>query len=316
VDRRSTSLRSFRPEAGRLWLRRAFRGWPGSERPWVDLGEGGLGRRSGGGGLPEPNAIERDGGLLYIPPVDPGLAPERDALVAALARRAVPLLVQIGPGERLELAGAAPEAIVVDLLDALWSQSIEALDAVPRGSIALWPLVPGLTDDPAWWDDGCRRLRAAGAACAQAVAPELSPAERRKLVGEANGGARFSRIFHGRAAEERSFAVTAARHGLEVFFRRPRALSDRPSRNAELAELLALAAELWLRLGRGEAAGQQLFRASRWVEDTDVDVRALAREGNLGLVDTLRPTAAELITEWGLTGRSRTIDAWLDEYVG
>jgi hypothetical protein len=273
-------------------------------------------RRGGDGcALPTADAIEVEGGLLYLPPVDPELAPARDALVDALARRGVPLLVQLAPEESLPAGGAAPEAMVVDLLEALLERRLDALDALPHGAVALWPLLPALTDDEALCAEGCARLAAAGAACVQAVAPELSPADRRELAGGEHQAALFSRLFHGPAGGERRFAGIAAAHGLEVFFRRRAPGSDRWSRNAALAELLALGAELWLRLGRGEVSGQELFRASRWVEDTAVDVRALAVEGNREIVEALRAPASEIVEEWARTGGSATVEEWLAEYV-
>jgi hypothetical protein len=272
-------------------------------------------RRGGdGAALPAAESVEPAGGLLYVPPVDRELAPARDRLVEELGRRGVPLLVQVDPEDGLS-AGAPAEAIAVDLLEALLSRRLDALGAVPRGAVALWPLLPALTDDEVLWDEGCRRLAAAGAACVQAMVPEVSPSDRRELAGGESEGAVFSRLFHGRAEGERRFAATAAAHGLEAFFRRRPAGSDRRSRNQALAELLALGAELWLRLGRGEVQGQELFRASRWVEETAVDVRALAAEGNLEIVEALRSPAAEMVGEWARTETSATVEAWLTEYV-
>jgi hypothetical protein len=310
-----TSTRTFRPEVGRLWLRRAFREWPPCRRRWIDLAQGRM--RSGGddAALPAADSIASDGGLLYIPPVDRELGPARDGLVEALARRGVPLLVQLASDEPLPPAGAPPETLVVDLLEALLTRRLEDLDAVPAGAVALWPLLPALTDDAALWDDGCRRLAAAGASCVQATVPELSAADRRELAGGESEGPLFSRLFHGRADGERRFAAAAAAHGLDAFFRRRAPRSDRRARNEALSELLALGAELWLRLGRGEVQGQELFRASRWVEDTAVDVRALAAEGNLEIVEALRDPAARIVGEWARAGASATVETWLAEYV-
>jgi hypothetical protein len=274
-------------------------------------------RRGGDGtALPAAESVDTAGGLLYVPPVDPELAPERDRLVDALRRRGVSLLVQLDPDEARSSSAVAAEAIAVDLLEALLSRRLDALDAVPPGAVVVWPLLPALTDDPALWAEGCRRLAAGGAACVQAMVPELSPSDRRRLASGDGEPEIFSRVFHGRAEGERRFAATAASHGLEVFFRRRSGGGDRRSRNEALAELLALGAELWLRLGRGEVLGQELFRASRWVEDTAVDVRALAAEGNLEIVEALREPAAEIVGEWGRTGASATVDRWLAEYVG
>lgn len=270
----------------------------------------------GSGSLPTAGAVEADGGLLYVPPVEPEQAAARDALVGSLERRGVAMLVHLGLGETLSASVAAPEAIVVDLLEVLLAERLEGLDAIPRRAVVVWPLVAALTDDEALWDDGCRRLRAAGAACVQAMVLELDPVERRELAGDRSEVDVYSRLFHGRAGSEQRFAAAAARHGLDVFYRRATAGGDRKERNAAAAELLALAGELWLRLGRGEAQGQELFRASRWVEDATIDVRALAKEGNLEIVEALRaPATAALIEEWARAGSSATVEAWIAEYV-
>ena len=184
------------------------------------------------------------------------------------------------------------------------------------GAVVIWPLVAALTDDEALWDDGCRRLRADGASCVQPLVLELDPAERRELAGDGNEAEVYSRLFHGRAASERRFAATAARHGLDVFYRVEHGDSDRRARNAAASELLALAGELWLRLGRGVMQGQDLLRASRWVEDTAVDVRALATEGNLEIVEALHPiVVAEILDEWARGASSPTVEELLAEYV-
>ena len=272
-------------------------------------------RGAEGGGLPRADAVEADGGLLYVPPLEPARAGERDAWLSALARRGVPTVVQLLAGDPAPTGAAAPEAVAVDPLEALLARRLDVLDAAPRGAIVLWPLVPGLTDDEELWEEGCRRLAAAGVACVQASVPELQPGDRRELAADAGDGEAYSRLFHSRAAGERRFAATATRHGLEAFFRRSARRVDRRARNESLAELLALGAELWLRLGRGEAQGQELFRASRFVEDTAVDVRALAREGNLEIVEELRPPAAMIVGEWAATGASSAVEAMLAEYL-
>ena len=315
MEARNTT-RSLRPEVGRLWIRRTLREWPGSGRRWVDLAESAMRRSASGRAVPDPSAIEDDGGLLYVPPVDAANVTARDALVGALARRGVPLLVHVFAGEPLE-ASPAPELLAVDVMEVLLARRLSALDSAPTGSVVVWPLMAGLTDDEAMWDEGCRRLRASQVACVQPLVLDLPPAERRELAGDVAEGGAFSRLFHGRGADERRFAQVAAAHGLEVFLRRGSAGADRVARNAALAEILALGGEMWLRLGRGEVQGQELFRASRWVEDSGVDVRALHGEGNLDIVEALRaPLASSIIGEWARTGSSSMVDGWLAEYTG
>ena len=78
--------------------------------------------------------------------------------------------------------------------------------------------MPGLTDDPALWELGCRDLAAAGVRCVQALALTLTPADRRRLA-ERWGGEEesFDALFHREPRAERDFARAAHRHGLAAF---------------------------------------------------------------------------------------------------
>ena len=60
---------------------------------------------------------------------------------------------------------------------------------------------------------------------------------------------------------------------------------------------------------------QTRFQAARWAEDTPVDVRALAREGNLPILDWLRSPALEIVVEWARAESSATLNALRLEYL-
>jgi hypothetical protein len=199
-----------------------------------------------------------------------------------------------------------------------------AAPPAPNGAAAVWPLIPGLGDRPDGWRRGCERLAAAGYATVQPLALGLDPADRRRLAERAPESA-YHDLFHRLPPAERDFSRVAAGFGLAPFLRRPvterwpGARPDAPPAaepppgspvgsaagsitpaaaafsNRRLAGLLALAGELWLRVGRPEAQGQALFRAARWADDTGYDLAALAREGNLGVVAALDHTSRELI---------------------
>jgi hypothetical protein len=66
--------------------------------------------------------------------------------------------------------------------------------------------------------------------------------------------------------------------------------------NRRIGGALALAAELWLRLGRPVETGQALYRDARWADRTSYDLEALAREGNLGVLP-LDPLSREIVEE-------------------
>jgi hypothetical protein len=84
--------------------------------------------------------------------------------------------------------------------------------------------------------------------------------------------------------------------------------------NRRIGGILALAAELWLRLGRPIEAGQSLYRSARWVDRTTYDVEALAREGNLAVLP-LDETSREIVAEWVETGAAELLDRLLEDYV-
>src|SRR5262249_36876250 len=138
------------------------------------VGEGG---RTGGGWVQEPLDD-----VVYLPPV----APESTVALEEIARGhlavGTPILVQKQAGR----AGARspPGAVcAIDPLGALLAGDLGALDRLPEGvNAVVWPLVAGLTDDPALWEEGCARLARAGATVVQALALDLYPADRRRLV--------------------------------------------------------------------------------------------------------------------------------------
>jgi hypothetical protein len=149
----------------------------------------------------------------------------------------------------------------------------------------------------------------------QGICPDLSPAERRRIV-DSLGETGFDKLFHGEAPSERSFSVAVSHLGLEPFLARP--LPESPSRlrsNRRLAAELAWIGELWLRLGKAEARGQAFYRASRWVDREPHDVAALAREGNLGVIDWLESADREVIDEVVATGESSLLSELRRQYL-
>lgn len=286
-------------EPGRFWIRWRPRVWPGPGPPrrWTDLAAACLGVSAPEGAidfhalaLPDPAPDD----VVYLPPVAAAQEPARRALAARLAAAGTPVLFQLAPGDP---PATADLAAVWDLLEPLLAGDLSALSRLPAGAVAAWPLVAGLTDADELCAAGCARLAAAGAAAVQGLALELSPAEKRGLA-EGRGEEVFRALFHGGAPSERAFASHARAHGLAVFA--PRPLPPAPAwkaGNRRLGGRLALAAELWLRLGRPEGPAQALYRAARWADGETHDVARLAREGHLGLVPALDDTARRLLAE-------------------
>lgn len=310
------------PEPGRFWIHYSPRGWETPERPWVNLAAGTLGEwgKSPKGKATDLAALAETplDDVLYLPPVPPRRSAARDELGRARLVGGTPVLLQLFPGEESTVPAVAGAAFVFDLLAALLDRDLGVLRRLPAGSTAVWPLLPGLTDDPALWELGCRDLAAAGTRCVQAVSLALSPADRRRLAerwGKDREEETFEALFHKEPPSERAFARVAHRHGLEPFLSRP---LPRPpvlgAGNRRIGGALALAGELWLRLGRPVEQGQSFYRAARWVDKTHYDVEALAREGNLAVLpfDAL---SREIVTHLIEQDASDRLDGLLAEYV-
>jgi hypothetical protein len=310
------------PEPGRFWIRHAPRRWPEPPGPWSNLAAGRLdwGRSAADPGGEPPVTRALDSGpeplddLLYLPPVPAERATERERLAGERLAAGTPVLVQLAPGETPELPGAV---LVYDLLPALLGRDLAPLALLPAGAAAVWPLLPGLSDDPGLWRAGCQVLADQQVACVQAWTPGLDPADRRLLV-ELCGEELFAPLFHRDEGEpsERPFARAAHRLGLAPFLARP--LPRPPIRgiaNRRIAGALALAGELWLRLGRPVGQGEALYAAARQVDRTPYDLTALAREGNLGVLGWLSGLAREVVEEEIAAGGAALLAALLAEYV-
>lgn len=308
------------PEPGRFWIRYVPRSWEAPERPWMNLAAGSLGDwgrnpRSRAADLAALAETPLDD-VLYLPPVPPRRATARDELARGRLMAGTPVLVQLLPGEESTVPPVAGAAFVIDLLHALLERDLGTLRRLPAGATAVWPLLPGLTDDPALWELGCRDLAAAGVRCVQALAPTLTPADRR-LLAERWGGEdeTFDALFHREPRAERDFARAAHRHGLAPFL--PRPLPRPPvlgAGNRRIGGVLALAAELWLRLGRPVETGQALYRDARWTDRSAYDLEAVAREGNLGVLP-LDPLSREIVADCAEEGESERLARLLAEYL-
>jgi len=241
------------------------------------------------------------------------LADERDAMAVGLLAAGAPVLVELLPGETTAAEGAM---VVYDLLGALLAGDFERLGSLPAGAAAVWPLIGGLSDRTDQWEEGCAALAEAGVSFVQAQAVDLAPALRRQLA-ESCGEEVFDALFHGEKPSEREFARLAHRFGLRPFLNRPPSgAKPRYRRNRRLAAALSMAGELWLRLGRSDTVGNALFRAARGAERTSHDLAAVAREGNLDVLDWLESTCVTVVEDVVALGRSSLVDELFDEYLG
>ncbi len=305
-------------EPSRSWIVYSPRAWPARDAPSTDLASARLRALPGGEAgfagpeLPELDALELDD-VFYLPAVAAELAPARDRWAAGLVESGTPVLIQLEPGGATEVAAAR---VVYDLLWPLLAGDVERLSSLPAGAHAVWPLIPGFTDGAELWDRGLDLLAGAEVAIVQPLAVELDADARRRLV-ELGGDAVFEAVFHRDPPSERDFARRAAGHGLAVFPPRPAAAGTaRRTRNRRLAADLALAGDLWLRLGRSVAVGQSLLRAARGAGATRRDLAALAREGNLDVLDWLDARSVEVVEEVTGAGRSSLVESLLAAYLG
>lgn len=317
------------PEPARFWIRYVprprplERHWPAPSTPWLDLSRGRLfgletvKDESSPGEPPPLPALATDplDDVLYLPPVAVSRAAERDVLASRHAVRGTPVLMQVTAGESVDLDVAPGVHPVVDLTSVLLTGRVDLLDRVPAGSTVAWPLVSGITDDPAALAAGCARLSATGVGAVQGVVPQLTPADKRRLM-EHFGDELFDALFHRDPPQVRNLARVAHAHGLAPFMERP--LPRRPMLgigNRRLAGWITLAAELEDRLGRSPQRVQGLYRAAREADRTPYDLEALARDGNLGVLDWLSAEARRIVDEALEEDPPSRIQRLLEEYV-
>jgi hypothetical protein len=280
-------LHAQRPDPRHFWIawRPEERALAGEPRWRMDLAAARLVRDRGRlePWRPEPGAGVDD--AVYVPPT-------KDAATVVEEVRAMgaPVVVQVFPGE------AAPTApgeilVVVDLTEAALADGSTSVGELPSGAFAAWPLLPGPGADRERFAAVCAELARRGARGVRALALELSGDDRRALAARREDA--FDAVFHRPPFDEeteRACAEIAARAGLATT--PPRPLPVRPANrrllaNRRVAEALARAAESARRAGEPEMSVEALRRAQRLAEATPYDLGALARDGNLALLDWL-----------------------------
>jgi hypothetical protein len=301
------SWRELTPEPGRLWIRFAPKQWPAPERPSLDLVERRIVWPQGEKDAPLPARPERPE-VAYLPPVPRHRRAERADWIVGYAGSGGVALSQVDEEEAVGPDSGAVQ--VLDLLPLLLEGAEPArVSALPSAVAAVLPLIPGLTGTPGEWRPWLDALAASGRRVVLGTVVDLTPTDRRR-VAELAGEARWEAVFHGEAAAEREFAPRARAAGLEPFLGRPDVPAPpRAQRNRALATALAEAGDLTSRLGRGEGEAQSLFAAARHAEASALDLAALAREGNLGLLAWLSPAAREIAGEVAEHGRSARLEA-------
>jgi len=286
------AMRHYRPEPTRWWIRHVPAHWPGASGLWTHLAERSLGS-AGAGAVPRVEAPAVSD-VVYLPPVDSENEAAAKAVAGQLRSASVPVVRQRRPGA----PGGDDEDDVLDLAMTLIEGRAAALDGLETEcESAVWPLIPGLTTNSETWQEGLDRLAAAGLRTVVPMVIQLKPAERRKLA-DFTDDEGYHALFHGPAPSERAFCRAATQRGLLTIPRRPNVTgTPRAEFCRRAATELLVVADLWLRLGRPEAAGQNLLRAARWAEQFEHDLRAVVREGNLEILHWLDANARQVVSD-------------------
>ncbi len=311
-------LTRLTPEPSNFWVDAAARMRGDDELPWTDLRNGTVGGAADTVRSSAGNAVSRAGRRLpssvYLPPPRATDRASAEALIEWSTRIGAGVVAQVLPG-----SGVSPSIRcwpVWDLLAVVLEGAWERLDTVPTGATVLWPLVTGLTDTPERIDEGLAVLERRQPQAVAVTVPRLSPKSRRRLI-ERAGESSFEAAFHGGGPDARPFAAACLRRGLEVSPARPHWPHQRSDRLAgDIAAELGLIAERLADRRDSEPRAQAFYRAARWFEATEHDVRGLWRDGNLGIVPWVDAEIERVVDELARgASRSSRLDeataAWL-----
>lgn len=315
------SWRRLEPSPYRGWIRWTPRSWPAPRQACFDLAD----RRivwpadDEGEGTSLPDPLPSEPAVVYLPPAAAGRRKDAEALANRLCVEGfAPVVHGFGDGWP-DLAATVrwldPVAAWLAREDAgEWCRGWRA-DASTL-HVAL-PLVPGLTPAGEQLEEWVEAIAAAAPRAVVGIAAELSPVDQRRLV-DRLGESSFDDVFHGSVPAEQEVARLVAAMGLSSLAAPPEVpgLSPRAGRNRELACALVEAAELGLRLGGAESECAGYFAAARHLESTSLDVAAIAREGNLALLDWLTGAAHEFVSELLTAGSSTRLQHLRARWIG
>jgi hypothetical protein len=300
------------PDPGRGWVRYAPAVWPAADN-WVDVPGERWGAGSGRGPFPvEPDPPASD--VVWLPPVPPQRAAERDAWAVARAREGSPVVAQIFPGERAPTGCLAAFDLSRVVIEGNRLSADQFAPADARDGLAVWPLLPGIAPAETDRRRALETLAAAGLRTLLVVRPELRPADLRYLASRVPED-RFGEVFHGRAGARREIARQARALGLEPFPPRP-PLAGALAANRRVAEAFGLLGELWGRLGLAAEAGQAFFSAMRAADRLPQSLERLREESNLGVLPWLDEPRRRVVEEVLTSGRSALVDDLLARYAG
>lgn len=297
-------LRDHQPQPSNLWIRHSLCGTRLEGSAWIDLTTFDLGGGSEGSGTGGRAARPID--LVYVSPPGPEGVGEASVAIEKCSRIGIPTLLQVIVGEGHPQPVARDDTMIVyDALSVLIQERFDVLAEIDRGATVLWPVVAGLTDEPDLVAAGLESLSASGVSRVVPIAVDLAPSAGRCLI-DLYGERLFNSVFHTREADLLGVVRACAEHALQGLPRRSSLPSGREFERRLAAEL-GMIGELLLALGESPADVQDFFRAARWVEETQHDVRGLAREGNLAVVPWLSERPRSVIEELAAGRRGSTL---------
>ena len=262
----------------------------------------------------------------------------RTVLMADLVASGVPHTVQWLPGQelaewepsRLDLLDLT-ECTVLPVgyteeqeRNAFGERLAELWQGLSRPVWFLVPLIAGVTEPHVEWiakqvHQGLQTLRGEQPNPTLShggllwVVPELSAGDRRRLASPTGdqaknaaalelsqaASARFDMLFHGSEASLTLATQCTANSGIATLPPRPLSShSGRLRRRREAAGLLLGVAEHLRLAERPENECQDLVRAGLWIDRNDQDPLALVREGNVRVINEVRPAQCLLLEQW------------------
>ena len=281
-----------------FWIGAVPTGWPRMEW-WTDLATGWVIDQARGGQI-ETRKLPDE--VLYLPPVpaDAG-ALRRERLIGWMQAGARTVLHVVAGGAEPNSVQPSPTLTVWDPTALLIVGDVEQLSTPPAGSWVLWPVIPGVSDDPRRFEGFARRAADAGVEGVLPMTPQLSPRSRRVIV-DHHGGGIFESLHHRTSVEPSEIARVAWEFGLPFQPPRPGRSGESEVHVRACSELGHLG-DLYIRLGQDER-GQRVLRAQRWLEDSPWDLEVILRDGHLKLVPELADEAAVVVEEVLDTGTS------------
>ena len=207
--------------------------------------------------------------------------------------------------------------LVADLTAQLLRDRIpdEVLEGL-GGAVAAVPLVAGVLDAARFAVLAADLARhAVRAVHFVPLAP--SPAARRRLAEHLEREQDYRALFHARSPDEQELARIALDQGLATTQPRPLPRSPRRLRtNRLLAGHLAEAGDLWSRMEPSGREAAPFFRAARFVDESPHDLEALARDGNLRVLEWLESGPRELVEEALRDGKASLVEELRRRWLG